>query len=394
MVLALERRVEQDGGMDLGGAERPTVARLALSDFRSYAALDVRLDARPVVLTGLNGAGKTNLLEAVSLLSPGRGLRRARLAELDRVGSQSFAIAARLQTALGAVELGTGRVQVGERERRAVHVDGVAAASQTALADHLAVLWLTPAMDRLFLEGAGERRRFLDRLVLAADPGHAARVADYGKALQERSRLLKAGRREPAWLAALERRAVAAGVAIAVARRQSVRALQTVLATNPGRFPRPDLGLAGDLEGWLEHTPALDVEQRFAEGLAASRRADAASGTTGLGPHRSDLLVHDPVTGAPARQCSTGQQKAFLISIVLAEARHRAATGGRLPLLLLDEIAAHLDVERRGDLFAELLELGSQAWLTGTDASIFQPLADRAQWFSIRNSKLSCHDPA
>jgi DNA replication and repair protein RecF len=392
MALALDRTVDRVTGTGGGMAGAPVLERLTLTDFRSYARLDLAVDGRPVVLTGPNGAGKTNLLEAISLLSPGRGLRRARLGELDRQGGGAWTVAARLRGRDGRVQIGTGRVTEGERERRAVQIDGTLA-GQAALAGLLAVLWLTPAMDRLFQEGAAERRRFLDRLVLASDPGHAQRVADYGRALQERSRVLRAGRSEPAWLGALETRAAAAGIAIAAARRQTVKALMRALAHQPGRFPRPALAVDGEVEGWLDSSPALDVEQRFAETLAAQRRADAHSGSTATGPHRSDLVVHDAHSGTAARQCSTGQQKALLISIVLAEARVRTLEGGALPVLLLDEVAAHLDAERRRDLFDELLALGAQAWLTGTDAAMFAPLGARAQFFQVRNSKLHSYDP-
>ncbi len=376
-----------------GEQARPlAVRRVLLTDFRSYARARIETDARPVILTGPNAAGKTNLLEAISFLSPGRGLRGARLAEVDRIGAGPFAVAARVDGAHGPVEIGTGRQEI-ERERRIVRIGGADAPSQSALAEHMSVVWLTPAMDRLFQDGPGERRRFLDRLVMAGDPAHPRQAARYAHFVRERARLLRAGRFEPAWLASLERRAAEAGVAIAAARRQTVAALVGALAEDPGRFPRPGLQVTGDVEGWLDDASAVEVEERFAAALADSRAQDAETGTTAVGPHRSDLLVWEAASGSAARDCSTGQQKALLISTVLAEARVRAAADGCLPVLLLDEVAAHLDRERRSDLFAEITGLGAQAWLTGTDVATFAPLVERAQFFTVRASTLQAHDP-
>jgi DNA replication and repair protein RecF len=393
MALALDPVAGPRGGAI--PAVRPSAAslqRLSLNDFRSYRKLQLEVDHRPVVLAGANGAGKTNLLEAISLLSPGRGLRRARLGELDRIGGGAWTVGARVEGTGGLTDLVTARVQDGERERRAVRIDAAPATSQAALAEVLSVVWLTPAMDRLLSEGAGARRRFLDRLVMAGDPAHAALCTTYEQALRERARLLRSGRLEPVWLGALERRAAAAGVAIAAARRQATRALSAALEAAPGWLPQPRLRLEGEVESWLDQLSALEAEDRLAAVLGAGRRGDAEAGTTAIGPHRSDLLVHDRATGRLARDASTGQQKACLIAIVLAEARVRAAAGERQPILLLDEVAAHLDPERRAALFAELLALGAQAWLTGTEAQVFAPLGPRAQFFTVRESTLQRHD--
>jgi DNA replication and repair protein RecF len=393
MALALDPVHGPQGGANpVMRAPAISLRRLTLNDFRSYARLHLETDPRPVVLTGANGAGKTNLLEAISFLSPGRGLRRARLAELDRIGGGAWTVGARVEGPGGAVDLVTARVQDGERERRATRIDGSHAPSQAALAEVLSVVWLTPAMDRLLCEGAGARRRFLDRLVLVGDPGHAAACVSYDQALRERLRLLRTGRLEPAWLGALERRAAAAGIAIAAARRQATRNLSGALAAAPGWLPQPELGLEGELESWLDELSALDAEGRFAEALAAGRRADADAGVTAIGPHRSDLLVRDRVTGRLAREASTGQQKACLIAVVLAEARLRAAAGEQQPVLLLDEVLAHLDPERRRAVFAELTALGAQAWLTGTEAAPFAPLCGHAQFFTVQESTLEPHD--
>jgi DNA replication and repair protein RecF len=386
MALALHRAPDP--------AARVAVRRLALTDFRGYASLRLETDPRPVVLTGPNGAGKTNLLEAISLLAPGRGLRRARLGDVDRIGAGPWSVAARLGSVRGDVAIRTAHLRESERARRSVQIDGGEADSQAALAEILSVVWLTPAMDRLFQDGAGERRRFLDRLVLSGDPAHATRLARYAHVLRQRAKLLRGGRFDPSWLGGLERQAAAAGVAIAAARRQSVRGLSAARIDPPDGFPTLDLALAGQIEGWLAELPALEVEERFAETLAQARRQDAETGSAAIGPHRSDLLVRDGASGRLAGDCSTGQQKALLVSLVLAEARLRAAAGERQPILLLDEVAAHLDGERRAALFEALDDLGAQAWLTGTDATTFAPLGGRAQFFFVRNATLQPHDPS
>jgi DNA replication and repair protein RecF len=367
--------------------EALALERITLTDFRGYARLTLAADPRPVVLTGPNGAGKTNLLEAISFLTPGRGLRRARLAEVDRVGGGTWAVAARLRGPRGdEVAVGTGRDPEGER--RLIRIDGEPRRRQADLAEAVSVVWLVPAMDRLFDEAASARRRFLDRLVFTADPAHAEQVSAYEHAIRERSRLLRARSGDRAWLAALERRAAAAGVAVAAARREVVRGLGAALAADPGPFARPELAVAGEVEGWLDDTPALAAEARLCEALAASRRQDAETGGAAVGPHRSDLVVLDAEEGRPAAQVSTGRQKALLISVVLAEARLRAARGDGLPLLLLDEVAAHLDSKRRRDLFEALVALGAQAWLTGTDAALFEPLAGHAQFFTVKDARI------
>lgn len=381
------------GAMFPGAAEaalespaRLSVSRLALTRFRSYDSARLEADGRPVVLFGENGAGKTNLLEALSFLAPGRGLRRARLAECDRVGGAGpWGVAATVEGPRGPVRLGTGREE-GE-ERRQVRVDGAAAKSQAALAEHVNVVWLTPQMDGLFREGAGNRRRFLDRLVFGFDPEHAQRVAIYDNAMRERARLLKEGAGDPAWLAALEDRMARYGVAIAAARRDVAQRLDAACATAAGPFPRARLAAAGTVESFLAEGPALEAEDRVRAGLAASRRQDAETGGAALGPHRSDLLVSD-ARGLPAAQGSTGEQKALLVAIVLAHARLQAQLRGATPLLLLDEIAAHLDATRRAALFDALLALDAQAWLTGTDAALFAPLGGAAQFVRVADGTL------
>ncbi|PCD04461.1 DNA replication/repair protein RecF [Sphingomonas spermidinifaciens] len=337
------------------------LVRLALSDFRNHADAVIEPGPGFVALTGENGAGKTNVLEAVSLLAPGRGLRRATFPAMARQGgSGGFGVAA---TLIGDATLGTG-VQPGAPERRLVRVNGVAAPA-TALAEWLAVLWLTPAMDRLFAEGAGERRRFLDRLTLALEPGHAGHATRYETAMRERNRLLAdEAPADPQWLAALETRMAEHGAAVDAARRRTVAALSAILdAANAGPFARPSLAI----EGWQGERDTLSRE------LASGRSRDAAAGRALAGPHRADLSVTHRDKGQPAALCSTGEQKALLLAIVLAHADLVAATMPHPPVLLLDEVAAHLDPLRRAALFERLAGKG-QVWMTGTEAALFVDL--------------------
>lgn len=373
---------------------------MELSDFRGYAAARLAFDDRPVVLTGPNGAGKTNLLEAVSLLAPGRGLRRARLAEIDRRAAappaaqteagRAWTIAAWLQTPRGPVQIGTGRDPASDGgERRLLRIAGATPRSQAVLAEHVHLLWLTPQMDRLFLEGAAARRRLVDRLVLGFDPGHAARLSGYERTLRERARLLALGVRDDAWLAALESRMAADGVAVTAARLEVVARLDAACRAAAGVFPRPRLALGGTVEDWLAAMPALSAEEELRRRLAGTRRQDAERGTTATGPHRSDLLVQHAGTGRSAAESSTGEQKALLIAILLAYAHQRAEIAGAPPILLLDEIAAHLDARRRAALFAEIAALGAQSWLTGTDPALFAALAGCAQFFSVADAAVA-----
>lgn len=351
------------------------VARLALTDFRSYP--DLTIAARPgfVVLTGENGAGKTNILEAVSLLAPGRGLRGATLGEMARTaGPGGFAVAAKLDD---DVEIGTGTAPAAP-ERRQVRVNG-AAASATALSERLAVLWLTPAMDRLFAEGASGRRRFLDRLVLTLEPGHGHHAARYEAAMRARNKLLaEPDGADPAWLAALEAGMAEHGLALAEARTRTVAALAERLADAPeGPFARAGLAL----EGW--RAGDLGAE------LRAGRGRDAAAGRTLAGPHRTDLAVTHLGKRQPAERCSTGEQKALLLGLVLAHAELVAERVGRAPVLLLDEVAAHLDPSRRAALFGRLAAMGTQVWMTGTEPELFAGLTGGALHFAVAEGRVA-----
>ncbi len=376
--------------------------RLSLSNFRCYAEAVLEADARPVVLTGPNGAGKTNLLEAISFLAPGRGLRRARLTEVDRRppaesgGAAPWAVAAEMMTQDGPRQIGTGRdpgtaaaEESALRERRTVKIDGAFVRRQQDLGEIVNLVWLTPQMDGLFRDGASGRRRFFDRLIYGFDPGHAGRLTAYEHALRERARLLKSRAGDAAWLEALEETMAGHAVAIAAARRALVERLNGACAMGVGPFPQVRLALIGDVEAWLAELPALDCEERLRAGLRDSRPSDAESGGAAFGPQRSDVSAEHLGKRLPAPQCSTGEQKALIVAIVLAHARLLTLDRGAAPLLLLDEIAAHLDDVRRAALFEELLALGAQAWLTGTDAALFTPFGDRAQFVQVRDAALA-----
>jgi DNA replication and repair protein RecF len=398
-------RTEDTIRTDQGPASKLAVTRLTLTRFRCYEGARLNADTRPIVLTGPNGAGKTNLLEAVSFLSPGRGLRRAKLADVERIGGPAetgqevgWAVAARVETPFGPVDIGTGRdvTAEGTSERRLVRIDGHPVRGQIALAEHVALTWLTPQMDRLFIEGAGGRRRFLDRLVFGFDPAHAGRLSRYEHALRERGRLLRDGCRDDAWLSALEDEMATSGVAVAAARRDMVARLQQACEQAIGPFPRADLAVTGTVEDWLGEQPALAAEDDLRRRLAESRRFDGHGSASGsgegggtVGPHRSDLSVRHRTKNMPAEVCSTGEQKALLIAIILANARLMAAERGQPPLILLDEVAAHLDAERRTALFGEVLDLGAQAWLTGTDSAVFAELGDAANFFRVEDAHVT-----
>ncbi|MGZ5926922.1 MAG: DNA replication/repair protein RecF [Rhizomicrobium sp.] len=354
------------------------VTRLSLANFRSYAAGALANAGTSVVLAGPNGAGKTNILDAISLLSPGRGLRGAKLAEHVRKGpiqpaEARWAVAATVRRGDTEYEIGTGLTE--QSSSRHVRLNGVEAKGSAELGEVVQMVWLTPAMDRLFIESASGRRRFLDRLVLGFDASHARAATRYETAMRERARLLKYGPRDPAWLDGLENEMAEAGVALAAARKTTVARLNLALTERGGAFPAAALSLAGE---------DFDDADTLRHALARSRIRDAESGRTNAGPHLADLATRHTQKRADARDCSTGEQKALLISIMLAFARELSrARDGMAPLLLLDEIAAHLDIIRRAALFEEIAGLGAQAWMTGTDLSLFE--GAQAQIFEVRD---------
>lgn len=359
------------------------LTRLRLTDFRSHTALDLKLDARPVCLYGANGAGKTNILEAISQLGPGRGLRAATLPEMTRHDAPGgWTISATLDDDR---KLGVGLESSGTGHKRTIRLDG-APATASDLADLIRIVWLTPSMDSVFRGGASERRRFFDRQVMAHIPSHGSVSSRYEKAMRERNALFERGRIDPAWADAIEGRMAEAGAIIAANRARVLTHLQTAIDARPdGYFPKGDLTLVGEAEvAACDGASLFDIMDLITEALANGRYRDQAAGRTLSGPHRSDLSVIHRPTGAPAGEASTGQQKALLIGLILASARALNDDGdGPSPLILLDEAAAHLDRDRRAALFDELTELGGQAWLTGTESFLFEAFDDRAQLVEV-----------
>lgn len=361
------------------------LSSLKLTDFRNYTQSSLSLDQRHVVLTGANGSGKTNLLEAVSFLSPGRGLRRATLSDVSKVGADNgFSIFADVEGMDGDVAIGTGTEVDGEVVTRRLRLNGTSIKSVDELTDHLRVLWLTPAMDGLFTGSSADRRRFLDRLVLSLDPSHGRRASDFEKAMRGRNRLLSEGRNDPLWLDAIEIQMAELGIAMAVARHEMLVLLRSLIDSRglDASFPTAALELSGFMDGEFAR-PAVDLEDAYRQMLRDGRYRDAAAGRTLDGPHRVDLHVTHVEKTMDAARCSTGEQKALLVGLVLAHAQLTANMTGYAPVLLLDEIAAHLDEGRRAALFDLVHALGGQCFMTGTDAPMFDALGDRAQFFNV-----------
>ena len=371
------------------------LTQLQLTHFRNYD--QARLSDLPrgfVILTGPNGAGKTNVLEAVSLLSPGRGLRGAKVGEMQKSDSTTpWAVAARAMSAGQEVRLGTGRDVASDK--RIVRINGETVSAKAVLGDYLSCVWLTPQMDGLFTGSAAERRRFFDRLVFAFDPGHAGRITRYDNAMRQRAKLLQDGVNDAVWLAGLEAQMAETGVAIAAARRDFLQRIQTTIeqgdAKTKAHFPLAAMVLNGFLETRIDAMPAVKLEERFCEALRKARPQDAERGGAAIGTHRTDWMVRYAGRDMPAEQCSTGEQKALLIGIVLAHARLLAVELEAPPVLLLDEVAAHLDEQRRAALFALLDAMQGQVWLTGTDPGLFRDAPASARYLQVTGNTINEH---
>src|SRR5438132_1427506 len=376
------------------------IHRLTLTHFRNYRGASLEASRDMVVLVGPNGAGKTNCLEAISFLSPGRGLRRATLEDVaDNQGDGSWAVSAEVEGALGLATLGTGidapAAEAAASTSRRCRIDREPVSSATAFGDHLRMVWLTPAMDGLFLGAASERRRFFDRLVLAIDSEHSSRVSALERSLRSRNRLLEVRNYDDHWCDAIERETAELAVAVAATRGQTVTRLAAMLRERgqASAFPSAQIMLDGWMENALAGEPATSVEARYREILRASRARDAAAGRTLDGPHLTDLQVVYAPKNMPARDASTGEQKALLIGLVLAHATLVAEMTGIVPLLLLDEVVAHLDPVRRNALFNELAKLGAQVWMTGADPAGFVDIGATGEIFEVESGQVSRRRP-
>ena len=387
------------------------VEKLTLTDFRNYGDLTLKLGPEPIILLGDNGAGKTNILEAVSLLSPGMGMRRASFPDLTRIGSQgNWAVSAHFHTENGPLEIGTGaqptthsterneRNERNERPGRIVRINRETQRSANSLGDYVELMWLTPSMDRLFTGPAGDRRRFLDQLISCFDTGYRRRLSQFERALRQRNKLLEVEGARSSQLNGLELHVAEIGVGIAATRLEAVNQLAAAIAIRrethaASVFPWPEVAIEGAVENWLQEMPAVEAEDNYCRALFGGRERDRAAKRTLDGPHRADFLVSHGPKSMPAKVCSTGEQKALLISLILAHAElvSRMTEFGA-PMLLLDEIAAHLDETRRNSLFNELMQLGSQAWMTGTDFSDFKTLTGRAKFYNIMDGMVTNTD--
>lgn len=376
--------------MDNSRVKRLFVSGLTLTNFRNHESSRISLSSKPVVITGENGAGKTNILEAVSLLSPGKGLRNSKLELLERFHdgkSLNWGVHAKIVFSDEEFTISTGKNTSNLRSKRITKIDGEPIKNQAELARISSVMWLTPQMDGLFIGSSSDRRKFLDRLVYNFDPDHASRVYSYEYSMRERAKLLQKNS-DPAWISVLEQKMAEKSISIAVARREAVNMIEQAIAQAPSEFPKAIISVKGVVEDLLDGCSALEAERRLLEQFKENRFIDANSGRTNSGAHKSDFVVIHQEKSMPASSCSTGEQKALLLSIILAEARAKAIWKQSVPILLLDEVVAHLDDSRRMALFEELLSLKIQFWLTGTDEKLFEELSGKAQFLSVMNGSV------
>ena len=386
-------------------SKRSWLSRLKLDHFRNYQQADLAIHAGQLVILGDNGAGKTNLLEAVSLLAPGRGMRRAKtehlayrasgfdtscdIADNDDADRLDWAVAATLENEDGNVQIGTGVPPSAKQGNRIMRLEGMTV-SQADLGSHLTVSWLTPQMDGIFLDSPAARRRFLDRLVIAFDPAHIGRMSRYEKALRQRAHLLTEQRGDDSWFSALESVLAETAVAVTAARQSLIKALNHEASRGWFGFPGAELLLGGDTENWLSDMPALAVEDQL---MLAARTARLNGDLAMPGPHASEFQALHLASQVPANRASTGQQKAMLIAVILAHARLQDRRLGRVPVMLFDDVAAHLDAKRRGALFDAVQSLGGQCWYSGTDEGQFKELLKTAQFVKILPAKIAGETP-
>ncbi len=384
--------------MEISSSKAIAIRNVDLSNFRNYERLHLETAAGPIVLTGANGSGKTNLLEAISMFMPGRGMRGAGFDAMlfKDAPSVQWAVSISIDQAEEPLRLGTSWQQAanGPGQTRQANIDKKTARGINAFGDHIRLIWLTPSMDRLFSGPAGDRRRFLDRIVATSDLGHRQRLNSFEKLMRQRNALLDEASFDGSWMNIVEQQMAEQAIAIAATRLAAIDILQghidkTLEADEKSVFPAARLMLAGNIEASLRHTPAVQSEDEYAKILYDSRKIDQAAGRTLNGPHRSDLIVYHSAKDMEARACSTGEQKALLVGLVLAQAKMvQSAFGGQMPVLLLDEIAAHLDKDRRKGLFDELTRSKAQCWLTGTDEMQFEALQGRAQFFTVTDGMI------
>lgn len=364
--------------------DTPYISQLDLHAFRNYKQLRLELGSGPIVFSGHNGAGKTNILEAVSFLSPGRGLRSIKLSSADQANNHTpWAVSAHINTIHGQRHIGTGRDPQAKIGKRLIKIDGEKTSGQDALATVMGVIWITPHMGQIFNDSTSSRRKLLDRLVYNFDAEHAKRVSRYEQAMRERARLLQHPSYDPAWVSTLEQSMTEHSIAIAAARREAITHLQMAIHKSISPFPKAIIDVEGTTEDLLNDMPALQAEECLRELFATNRSYDAASGRTRYGAHRCDFVVQHMEKHVPAALCSTGEQKALLIAIILAEIRAKAEWKGSVPIVLMDDVIAHLDETRRQALFDEILAMNVQAWLTGTDKEMFKGLGNHSQFFNV-----------
>jgi len=365
---------------------------IKLGNYRNYKDLSLKLGASPVVLTGANGSGKTNILEAISLLSPGKGFRKIKLNDADMIqGGKTvlpWSISAVVNKGFEEFQIGTGRELVTD-SKRIVKIDGDIVKNQAELTSIFSVMWLTPQMDGLFIGSSSDRRKFLDRLVYNFDPEHASRIYSYEYTMRERAKIIQQPSYDPSWVSVLEEKMAQRAVSIAAARIDTVEHIQAVINEFKTAFPKADIDVQGGVERIMLENSALQAEEILKKQLYESRAMDSRTGRTSVGTHRSDFIAFHNEKCMPAASCSTGEQKALLLSIILAEARAKALWKGSVPVLLLDEVVAHLDEKRRASLFEEIFSMQAQVWMTGTDEELFKEIRDKAQFFDVSDGTVT-----